>query len=125
MMQLLHFDINKDTTFHLQETLEIERYRCGVVKLHGELISNTPKRQTLYLCSDLCQDSHVNESKMRALRQFVLFGNGQVDPQIDLPIWLPVVRRSITSIRMYICDTQGEILSFQGEGLHCTLVLIP
>ena len=45
--------------------------------------------------------------------------------QIWKVIWLKVMRPSISSIRLYITDQSGDIVSLPRNKLNCTLLFVP
>ncbi len=123
-MNALYLYTDGDTTIPLAETLEIEKYGCAVIDLYGK-VDKKFAGQTLYLCADFVQDVFVESIKLRALRHFVVKSNSFVSEEIYNPIWLPITRRPISCVRLYICDSQGEIQSVGSRGLRCTLLLVP
>ena len=79
---------------------------------------------TLYLCCDIIPESSVGNLKMPVLR-YLKRKNGRVIGDIYNVIWLNVIRPSIASIRLYIADDRGKIVSLEGNTLKCTLLFIP
>ena len=51
--------------------------------------------------------------------------SGIVNSNIHNIIWLRVMRPTISSIRLYIANGKGEIISLGNEELNCTLLFIP
>ena len=84
----------------------------------------TNNNDNLYLCCDIVEESFVGEIKMPVLR-CIRRKNGFVNTDIHHVIWLSVMRPNISSIRLYICDDSGEIVSLPRNKLNCTLLFIP
>ena len=125
-MNALYLKTNGDTVNTLAETLEIEGYGVSVIEIFGKVpLPSKYKNQPLFLCSDISQDTHVGNIKLPVLRMLKTNSNGIVNNSIYKLIWLEVVRRSISFIRLYICDINGEIISLGDKTLYCSLLLIP
>lgn len=122
-MNALYLSTSGDSTIELPNTLEAEGYGCGVVEIYGKVHHSVA--EPLYLCSDICQESIVDNSKLPVLRKIRRSSNAVVKPNIYKVIWLPILRPNITSIRLYICNAQGDIISLGKEKLYCTLLIIP
>ena len=151
-MHAVHLSTNGDTTTILSTPLEVQRYGCGVFELDGKVIvpkrllkTNKPQQpaeeeedvnngsqvipvdegytDNLYLCSDIVEESDVGSIKMPVL-QYLKRKNG-IPTEINNVIWLQVMRPSISSIRLYIADETGKILSLPKNTLRCTLLFIP
>lgn len=126
-MNALYLKTNGDTVATLAETLELEGYGVGVIEMYGKIIvENKSHGDPLFLCSDINQDSYVENIKLPVLREIRRNQkNGFVNNNINKIIWLKVTRRSISKIRLYICDAKGNIVSLKNKDLHCTLLFIP
>lgn len=125
-MNALYLKTNGDTVNKLSETLEIEGYGVSVVEIYGKVpLPARYKNKPLFLCSDISQDTHVGDIKLPVLRMLKTNSSGIVNNNIHKLIWLQVVRRSISFIRLYICDINGEIISLDEKTLYCSLLLVP
>ena len=62
---------------------------------------------------------------MVTLRRINQSSNGNVNKYIDHVIWLKVMRPNINSIRFYIADEFGKIVSVDDNTLNCTLLFTP
>ena len=119
---------NGDTKTLLTYPLEVEGYACAIIEISGRLEKynngkKTKKEDELFLCSDICKEVYVNGKKLPALRQILRSPTGNIQ-QISNPTWLRVLRPTITSIRLYITNANGEIQSFQSGWLQCSLLFI-
>ena len=117
-----------DTKTFLTNPLEIEGYACGVMEISGNLdkYKNGQKRKKqdqLFLCSDICKEVFVNGIKLPVLRQILRSPSGNI-LQISNIVWLKVLRPTITSIRLYITNEIGEVQSFNGGWLQCSVLFI-
>ena len=123
-MNAVYLTTNGDTTTILPIPLEVESYGCGVIEMTGKVQNGF--NHLLYLCCDICEESNVGNIKIPVL-QFINRNqqNGLVNKTIDHVIWLRVMRPTISSIRLYIADEQGKVVSVEDNQLHCTLLFIP
>ena len=122
-MNAVYLSTNGDTTTQLPLPLEIQGYGCGVIEMTGKVYSS--EKEPLYLCSDICEESFVKSNKMPILRRIKRGVSGIVNSNIHNIIWLRVMRPTISSIRLYIANGNGEIISLGSEELNCTLLFIP
>lgn len=123
-MNALYLTTTGDTTIELPIPLEVEGYGCGVIEMSGKVLSGF--KEPLYLCCDICEESAVCGKRMPVLR-FINrnLKNGIVNKSVDHVIWLRVMRPSIGSIRLYIADEYGQVISVEGNELNCTLLFVP
>lgn len=122
-MNAVYISTEGDTTTKLPISLEVEGYGCGVIELTGKVLSGD--KEPLYLCCDICEESTVGVLRMPVLRFINRNKSGTVNKSIDHVIWLRVMRPAISSIRLYIANKNGEIVSVEDNQLHCTLLFIP
>ena len=122
-MNALYLSTNGDTITQLPTTLEIQGYGCGVIEMTGKVYHS--EKEPIYLCSDICEESIVGQSKIPVLRRIKRGASGIVNSNIHNVIWLRVMRPTISSIRLYISNSRGEIISLGDEKLNCTLLFIP
>ena len=123
-MNALYLTTTGDTTIELPIPLEVEGYGCGVIEMSGKVLSGF--KEPLYLCCDICEESAVRTKRMPVLR-FIdrNLRNGNVNKSVHNIIWLRVMRPSIGSIRLYIADEYGQVISVEGNELNCTLLFVP
>ena len=122
-MNALYLSTNGDSITQLPTTLEIQGYGCGVIEMTGKVYHS--EKEPIYLCSDICEESIVGQSKMPVLRRIKRGASGIVNSNIHNVIWLRVMRPTISSVRLYISNSKGEIISLGDEKLNCTLLFIP
>lgn len=117
---------NGDTVITLAETLEIEGYGVGVIDIFGKVsLPSKYRNKPLFLCSNITQDTYVGNKKLPVLKMLKTNQSGIINNNIYKLIWLRVTRRSISNLRLYICDINGEIVSLGSKTLYCTLLFVP
>jgi hypothetical protein len=110
-----------DTAVEFSVPLEVAGYECGISDIGGELKENIDT--TVYLCSDICEESFVGNVKLPVLLKLKRNRKGVVLDNVDHMIWLNLNRPSISRIRFYICDVKGNVLSEGKNKWYCTLLL--
>lgn len=130
MMNVLYLSTSGDDTIVLPNPLEFYD-RCALVEINGKI---SPRKKNgnlkdsnnnnLYLCCNIVEESLVGKVKMPVLR-VINRKNGTIINEINNLLWLKVMRPNILSIRLYICDEFGEIVSVARNKLNCTLVFEP
>lgn len=123
-MRALYLSCFGDSTQILAETLEVEGFGCGVIDVQGKLQIDKKSGESLFLCCDFCEDSLVNNNRLPILRQLDQNRNGVMVKDINHVIWLKVIRTSIKKVRLYICNSSGEIIPFKSGSLQCTLIFV-
>ena len=122
-MNAVYLFTDGDRTTDLPIPLEVEGYGCGVIEMTGKIKNGF--KDNLYLCCNICEESYVNNIRLPVLRYLNRNSNGLINKGIDHVIWLRVMRPNISSIRLYIADENGEIVSVEGNKLNCTLLFVP
>ena len=51
--------------------------------------------------------------------------NGEIKNDNNHVIWLKVMRPTISSVRLYIADRYGKIISVEDNKVNCTLLSVP
>lgn len=115
-----------DKTITLAIPLKMEGYGCGLFEISGRVVNtNGQKRNPLYLCCDICEDSNVHDTKMPVLRHLIRNANGVIQNNINNVIWLRINRPIVSSIRMYIATAEGDLASLSSCKVDCTLLFTP
>jgi hypothetical protein len=121
-----YFSTEGDTTISLQSPLELENYACGLTKISGKIdTSNGMYKKKIYLCCDMIEESLVEKTTMPVLHKIETNNYGKIDDTINHVIWLSIIRPTITSIRLYICDEHQKVVSLSKSLVNCTLLFIP
>ena len=128
-MKVIYLTTNGDTTTILPYPLEVQGYGCGVFEMDGKISlpksgGNANRNNGLFLCCNIVEESFVGNIKMPVLR-YIKRKNANVSSEIQNVIWLKVMRPTISSIRLYITDEHGEIVSLPRNYLSCTLLFTP
>ena len=118
-MKSFYISTSGDTTLELPVPVDVDGCVCGVIEMNGRL---STYKGDIFLCSDICQESFAGDTIMPILRNIKRKNNGIIINDLNHVIWLKVIRPKITSIRFYIANVKGEIMSFGEEKLKCTLV---
>ena len=53
------------------------------------------------------------------------YSNGDIKNQMNHMIWLKVMRPTISSVRLYIADRYGKIISVEDNKVNCTFLFVP
>ena len=122
-MNALYLSTSGDTTTQFPTPLEVPGYRCGVIEMTGKVFHSG--KEPIYLCSNICEESFVGQNKMPVLRRIKRGASGIGNPDIHNVIWIHVMRPTISSIRLYISNGKGEIISLGSEELNCTFLFSP
>ena len=118
-MKAFYITTSGDTTLELPIPMDIEGYVCGIIEMNGKL---SMYKGDLFLCSDICEESVAGETVMPVLRNIKRRPNGVIINDLTHVIWLKIIRPKITSIRVYIANVRGDIMSFGDDKLKCTLL---
>ena len=121
-MKALYLSTTGDNTLELPLPLEVEGFGCGLIELSGRVES--PK-EDLFLCCDICEESFSGLTMMPILRNLKRKANGFINNELHHVIWLRVMRPHISSIRLYIANKSGDIITLPKNYLTCTLLFIP
>ena len=118
-MKSLYITTSGDTTLELPVPIDVDGCVCGIIEMNGKLSSY---KGDIFLCSDICEESIAGATVMPVLRNIKRRTNGVIINDLNHVIWLKVIRSKITSIRFYIANAKGEMISFGEEKLKCTLL---
>ena len=121
--ELVYLDTDGDTLHFLASPLEVEGFDCAIIELTGKINGGIKKDEPLFLCSDLCKDGFVGTIKLPVLRRIIRNSSGFIQPFLHVS-WIRVMRPSITTIRLYITNIKGEIISLGNSKLTCTLLFV-
>lgn len=124
---IIHLTAPNGLCLHqLAQTLNVQGYAVSVLNISGHLRGWNPNKEALYLCTDICKESFVDGSMLPVLHSLTTDFNGSGSiANISNPVWMKTNREFVNIIRLYICNQDGIIKSFQESLLKCTLVLIP
>jgi hypothetical protein len=121
-MNVVYLWTKGDIVIPLAEPLYMEDCKMAVMEIQGKLEKGDPK--PYYLCCDLCEDVFVNSIKLPCLRQITMNTKGFVNKDINHLLWIKATRPFANYIRLYITDDKGQVKSFEGKGLYCSLAFV-
>ena len=85
--------------------------------------SSSVESDELMIFCDLCDTSFIHESQEPILRRVLLRQKGRFTVTPDLIFYVPVVKRLVRHIRLYLRTSNFERASFGTQETRCTLVL--
>lgn len=103
-----HFPDNTSTDF----TVQLPRVLSGNWKLGAvEVNLSFPPKTQLFVCTDLCAESIVNERYLPVLCQLTkkTYQPGNI-------LYIPVKTTHFHTVRVYICDKLGVVHKIGGRG---------
>ena len=114
--------LGESVTYLPQPILNYGECVVGVLDITGK-IDRKPATllKPLYLCCDFVDHSTLHNFKIPILRQFATNKQGYVNSSVGHVIWLKMTRSVLSKARLYICNEDGEKVSFTGRGIYCTL----
>lgn len=124
-MHALYLNTDSDKVTNLAVPLNLEGYACGLISIRGRINKIVEKDKSIFLCCDIIEESSINEKRLPIIREILRNSRGIVDEKLENIIWLQVLRPYISNVRLYISDENGEIISFPGQKVYCTLLFIP
>ena len=119
-MKSLYISTSGDTTLELPVPFEVDGCVCGIIEMSGKL---STYKGDIFLCSDICEESITGETVMPVLRNIKRRPDGFIMNDVNHVIWLRLNRPKLSSIRFYIANAKGDIMSFGDKKLKCTLLL--
>ena len=120
---ILYLETNGDSIISYKNPLEYEGYGIGLVKIDGKI--KVQSNNNLFLCCDIIEESYVGNEKLPVLYPLTRDENGKIDCSIYQVLYLRIIRPSISSIRLYITNEKGQIVSLSKNSLRCVLLIIP
>lgn len=101
--------------------LNVTGYAVSVLSFHGDFDPEDAETDSLFLCSNICKESYLNEGIAPILFQI----NKKSVFEFSSTIWYPVNRNILTSLKLYILNSKGERPSFRTCHFTCSLVFVP
>jgi len=124
MSSVLYLSTNGDEVTTLAEAISSNGQCAAVVEISGKINRKQDSLlRPLYLCCDFVENANLHTRKLPILKQFTTNRQGYVNSSVGHVIWMKVTRSRLSQVRLYICDDDGETVSFTGRGIYCTLVL--
>jgi len=130
------FPTNSHANFYvkmLNPSIFLYNQLCGVIGFQyydSVLLDNLPVANNtslnMYICSDICQHSFINDSMLPVLTRFnVKVNNDSALKEISIPnpIYIPIVRFFKQDIHLYIKGDENVTISFTKGPTKATLHL--
>ena len=119
--------IRMTSTSHAQKLaypLEVLQHKVALKSVVGKqpVKFQRQKLETLILCSNVCEGSHVNGSFLPALSTLQFRTKADA---LRIVNWKNTSSRYFDSIHLYITDGDGKELPEQNCDLLCTLEFVP
>ena len=103
-IKVFYLSTTGDNLIYFGESFNLgTQYMCSIEDIYGQI--KTKGKQSLFLCTDICEESFIHEVKLPVLRQ-IKYNNktGNINNEIRNYMWLNVNKTYFNSIRLYICD---------------------
>jgi len=130
-MVVMYLKTDGDTINQLTSSDEtrFDNHMVGLFGVHGKVIVEPDNIQKqLYICSDLCETSIVaNYGRLPILRPLYLpdpnkAGCCEISNEYENILWVDVMRREASQIRLYLTYQNGELAKVRHCDLTCTLL---
>lgn len=114
-----------DFTINLPVTLNFNSsdWVCGLCEVEFTPSTDTPK--TIFILTDICQESIVNSKTLPLLRVININAGKNRGRTLSLVyeeiFYMPVKQQNFDQIRIYIKNKEGDFVSFADKPLRCTL----
>ena len=134
-MKYIYGQSKGNTITYFSEPYSFDNSECCVVELVGTIRQSRKfAKDSLFLCCDFCEESTVaifpidrteifNKCvQLPILRRIHVNTKGKlIHASMVHPIWVKVIPKLMTSMRLYITNQKGEQVSFDECNLQCTL----
>lgn len=123
------------TTFYLKtfgdtvntvslENTDLADHMVGLFSIHGELVTH-PDDVAVYLCCDICENSIIaGGRRLPVLRQIRRGPNPHIANDFSKVIWIDTTGgKNVTSIRLYLVNDEGRLVTVSRCNLSCTLLV--
>ena len=112
-----------DFIIELGETYELNgTWTVELMDIQCSLANNTISKH-MYVFTDLCEHSYVNDKHLPILRRIPLLKKKNIDKSFAQPYAVKVAHSQIQRIRVYIMDEKNKPVSFSSEPVYLTLRL--
>ena len=82
-----------------------------------------PKTRRLYLCSDIVEESYVRNTLVPVVRNIEIYNKSKkyLTENFEYDTYLSVNVTHLTSVRVYLRDSDLKPVQFDSNDLHCVL----
>ena len=114
---------SSDFLIQLPKTYSIEGQRLCALKQISFTCDLKPKTRILYLCLDIVEESYVKNTLVPIVRNIEIYNKSKkyLTENFEEGIYLPVNVTHLTSLRVYLRDSDLQPVQFDSNDLHCLL----
>ena len=114
---------SSDFSIQLPKTYSIEGQWLCALKQISITCDFKPKARRLYLCSDIAEESYVRNTLVPIVRNIEIYNKSKkyLTENFEEGIYLPVNVNHLTSVRVYLRDSDLQPVQFDSNDLHCLL----
>ena len=128
-----YLDLSSSSNYILVSNfgIDLKDMMCGLLTLEGKIELKdkeelTNQQKTLYLCSDICENSIVSGALyLPILRKIKLDEEGNVNMDVNKVLWINTTVSVLRSIQLFLRNGLGEEASLSSCNLNCTLLVFP
>jgi hypothetical protein len=111
-----------DFTCQLAESINSNYdLHVGLTEINLPAVNEYTSHDTIYICSQICEESYVNGSKLNILRNFHCSQVSGAVSYAGSAYYIPIRQIEISQIRIYLMDSKLKSLSLKGEPTSVTL----
>lgn len=112
-----------DSSFSLANDLQTKNTEIAITDVSGTFTTEIVNKKRLFLCTDVCKESFVNDKKLPVLCELKIKKNGYIQGSLAHFVYLKVIRPTVSTLRLYIADEDCNIISFTSGLVRCSLLL--
>ena len=114
---------SSDFWFQIPKTYSLERQRSCALKQVSFSCDFKPKTRRLYLCSDIVEKSYVRNTLLPVVRNIEIYNKSRkyLTETFEEGVYLPVNITHLTSVRVYLWDSDLKPVEFDSNDLHSLL----
>ena len=110
-------------TFPQPYSLYDGMWSIGLLDISCKLKSSSTRH--IFLCLDECQQSYCLGAMRGCIRRLGVNSKSlEINNTFNRVQYFPLSTKSIDSLRLYLIDDQGQLVSLANQPLNCTLHLI-
>ena len=112
-----------DFRIQLPKTYSLEGQWLCALKQVSFASDFKPKTRRLYLCSDIVEESYVRNTSAPVVRNIEIYNKSKkyLTENFEVDTYLPVNVTHMTSVRLYLRDSDLKPVQFDFNDLHCVL----
>lgn len=130
-----------DTYVNIPNAWILHNTAIALLDVEGYIVPRFENKKSFYLCADFVENSMIqldNDQvgmfpvlrrltldKTRIKVDNVVTNASGIQETFSQLIYIPCSRQEVFTFRLYLIDTQGEMVSFDNFTLRCTLLTFP